>query len=177
MKKKIIIILVLLIAIVVGYFVYKNIGVRYESNIGLINYDQPKCSFASSTIGIYKYAFSTNQDGMKVYTYAVNGINGGAGFYFGQRLSSDKSSINAFYDNFISGINEFNTKYPNESKGSGVCTIAGITGYCGLYQGKLGLFAWKDAHSYNIINNFNFDRIELEPIVNYFNDCNPKVSK
>jgi hypothetical protein len=171
MKKKIIITVLLLTDIIAGYFVYKNIAVRYEEDIGLINYNQPKCSFASSTIGVYKYAFSTNQDGMEVYTYATNGIKGGDGFNFGQKTSPNESTIKDFYDNFINGANEFNTKYPNESKGSGICAIAGITGYCGLYQGNLGLFAWKDAHSYNVINNFRFDKTELEPIVIYFNNC------
>ena len=172
MNKKIITVLILLVVVAMSYFLYKNYNLKLKSNVSLINYNQPKCSFTTSTIGIYKYAFTRNQDSMIIYNYATNGIKGGEGFDFGQKVSNDKTSIDSYYQNFLKGQSDFNNKYPNESRGSSVCTIAGISGYCGFYKQKLGLFTWTDAHSYNIISNFYFDKAGLEPIVKYFNSCN-----
>ncbi len=171
-KNRIALVVCLLVLLIGGLFALRILRFNASSSIYSVNYAQECPSADANTIGRFVFAYATTQDGMKVNSYALYGKNGGDGFDYGKKTFTDARSLEVFYSTVLREQKEFLQKYPSESKGSSLCNISDILGYCGVYNGKLALFAWKEKKSYNVVNNFYFSKDELESIVQHFHSCN-----
>ena len=173
MNKKIIISIVVIIVLVIAFFAF-GLKFTYKSNVSKLEFNTPNCKLAEDIAG-FKFAFSGQNNNLHTYHYATNGINGGTGFDFSYKDFENQKLVNDFFVSSKKEFSDFSAKYPDNSKVKD-CTIGDVAGLCGVYSGRLDLFAWLDGNTYKVLNNFYFEETEVPSdkfvsIVRSFNAC------
>jgi hypothetical protein len=131
-----------------------------------------------TTIAGFDYSFkSQDQNNLTVLHYSQPGEKTGNAFYFGYVTLETPQAAQKFYEEVTTGLREFSAKYPDNSQ-TLECSVSGINGICGVYNGKLETFVWVDNSTYKILNNFHFvptdqPNQKLGEVVTALSSCTP----
>ena len=168
---------VFVLAILVSVLLVFGCTAEVKSNVSPIDTtSSPVCNL--TTVAGFDYSFkSQDQNNLTVLHYSQPGSKTDNAFYFGYVTFETPQAAQKFYGEVTTGLREFSAKYPNNSQTS-ECSVSGINGICGVYNGKLETFVWVDNSTYKILNNFHFVTTDqpnqtLEEIVTTLSNCNP----